>query len=217
MSSPTTPVANDPAKGNRLLFGLGWVVALVLLAYFIHKNIPRYLHFTAESYGGHFWPLAHFLVPHIAGGLLAALIGPVQFWPKMRRDYLGAHRIAGRVYLVGVLVGALASWGMAVHLMDDPAYGTGLFALGVAWIATTAMAFVAIKRGNLVQHKQWMVRSYVVTFAFVSFRLVDDSLDALQVWDGDKRGAMLAWACWAVPLLVTELVIQGGAVFRARR
>jgi len=45
------------------------------------------------------------LVPHVLGGLLAILIGPLQFWARLRRDYVQVHRWSGRVYLAGVVVG----------------------------------------------------------------------------------------------------------------
>ena len=38
------------------------------------------------------------------------------------------------------------------------------------------MAFVAIRNRNIAQHRQWIIRSYVVTMGFVSFRLVEDLL-----------------------------------------
>ena len=78
------------------------------------------------------------------------------------------------------------------------------------------MAFVAIRRKNLVQHKQWMVRSYVVTFAFVSFRLASDLLEAGHILPDHERSAVLAWGCWALPLLVTEMALQSSAIFKSR-
>jgi uncharacterized membrane protein len=195
---------------------LGWLVALSLLAYFIKKNVPRYFVFTPESYGAYFWPRVSWLFPHVAGGLLAVLIGPLQFWPRIRRDYLQFHRIAGRVYVVTVLVGATAGLVMASKAEGGAAYALGLGGLAVAWLTTTAMAFVAIRRKNLVQHKQWMVRSYVVTFAFVTFRLADDAMAAGHILPDEERAKMLAWACWAVPLLIAEVALQAGSVFKTR-
>lgn len=195
---------------------LGWAVTLALLAWFVVKYIPHYFVFTPESYGADFWARRGWLLPHLSGGLLAILIGPLQFWPRMRRDYLPAHRIAGRVYCVMVLVGAAAALGLASQIAGSPAYSLGLVGLATAWLTTTAMAFVAIRRKNLPQHKQWMVRSYVVTFAFVTFRLCDDTMRALHVLSDDERSKILAWACWAVPLLVTEAIMQGRSVFASK-
>jgi hypothetical protein len=61
-----------------------------------------------------------------------------------------------------------------------------------------------------------MVRSYVVTFAFVTFRLVDDSMRAAHLLGDEERSKLLAWACWAIPLLVTEVILQSSAVFKPR-
>jgi hypothetical protein len=90
------------------------------------------------------------------------------------------------------------------------AYASGLFGLAIAWLLTSGMAFVS--------DKQWMVRSYFVTFAFVIIRVIT----ALMTYYGIGRAgigqdkdpfALASWACWAVPLLLTELVIQGKQVF----
>ena len=196
---------------------VGWLLVIGSLTYFVVKNVPRYFLLTPASYGAYFWPKVNWLFPHVASGLLAVIIGPLQFWPRIRRDYLPFHRLAGRLYVILVAIGACAAFGMTASIgKDDAAYALGLSGLAVAWITTTAMAFVAIRRKNLAQHKQWMVRSYVVTFAFVDFRLVSDLLAAGNVMNQHERGALLSWACWAVPLLVAEVVIQSKEVFKRR-
>ena len=102
---------------------------------------------------------------------------------------------------------------MALTSEVNLAYASGLFALAMAWMLTSGMALTAILKRNFIQHKQWMVRSYVVTFAFISFRIVDDVMAYYGLGGDTERRAMLAWGCWAVPLLLTETVIQGKQVF----
>lgn len=215
------PTATSPAPAatrTRPLVWLGWMAILCLLAYFIARNVLHYFVFTEESYGTYFWPKASWLFPHVFCGLLAAVLGPLQFWPRIRRDHLTFHRISGRIYVAGVAVGAVAGIGMALKISStDIAYAFGLMALAGAWMLTTAMAFVAIRRKNLVQHKQWMIRSYVVTFAFVTFRLVEKVLQRGNLVAEHELSAMLAWACWAVPLLVTEVLIQSRSIFTSNR
>jgi uncharacterized membrane protein YozB (DUF420 family) len=119
--------------------------------------------------------------------------------------------------VAAVLIGAIASVGMAAKVgAEQAAYASGLTALALAWLVTTGMAFAAIRRKNLPQHKQWMVRSYVVTFAFVTFRLVEDLMKAGNVLSDHERASLLAWGCWAVPLLLTEVALQAGSVFKER-
>jgi len=61
-----------------------------------------------------------------------------------------------------------------------------------------------------------MIRSYVVTFAFVTFRVVQPALQAAQIGTPLEQLALAAWACWALPLLVTELVLQGRKIVVVR-
>jgi hypothetical protein len=213
---PEIPVPALEGRKPAFSAWVGWAVVLGLVAYFLVKYAFHYFVFTPESYGTYFWPRFSWLLPHVAAGVLAIVIGPLQFWPRMRRDYLQAHRVAGRIYVGLVLVGAAAAVGLASKIEGSPAYSLGLVGLAVAWLTTTSLAFVAIRRKNLLQHQQWMVRSYVVTFAFVTFRLADDVLKAANIQNEDERSKYLAWACWAVPLLITEVAIQGRAVFQRR-
>ena len=196
-----------------------WILLLSVILYFVWKYIPRYLTLTPESYGKYHWRNVSWLVPHIAAGLFALLIGPLQFWPRMRRDYLQVHRIAGRLYVLAIIVGSLSSFGLASTITGRPAYAMGLAALGVAWLVTTGMAFVAIRKKNIVQHRQWMVRSYVVTFAFITFRLAKDLLASTTFGSlpYSERGTILAWGCWAIPLLLTEVILQARALFTSNR
>jgi Predicted membrane protein (DUF2306) len=57
-------------------------------------------------------------------------------------------------------------------------------------------------------HREWMVRSYVVTFAFVTFRVFNDYPPMMNWLPDADRSNVLIWACWALPLLVTEVILQ---------
>ena len=194
---------------NRVL----WFVTLAVGVYFVARNVPRYLIFSPESYGPYYWPKANFLLPHVIAALTAITIGPFQFWTRIRSKYPKVHRVSGRVYLAAILVGSIGAFGMASSTIRGLAYASGLSFLAIAWLTTAGMAFASIRKRNFNQHKQWMIRSYVVTFAFVSFRIGSDIMAHYDIADPAQRRAMLAWACWAVPLLFTEVVLQGKQIF----
>lgn len=213
---PATPATAVAGSRARPLVWLGWLAVLAGLAYFVSKA-TRYFIVTPESYGNA-WPQVSWLLPHIICGVVAAILGPLQFWPKIRRDYLPFHRIAGRLYVVVVLGGSVASLGLSLRMNPaNAAYAAGLIGLAAAWILTTSMAFVAIRRKNLAQHRQWMIRSYVVTFAFVTFRLLDELLSHRGLVPEHEFYSIVAWACWAIPLLLTEAILQSAEIFRRAR
>lgn len=54
-----------------------------------------------------------------------------------------------------------------------------------------------------------MIRSYVVTFAFVTFRLLVGALQAADVGTLREQLAAASWFSWAVPLLCAEAMLQG--------
>lgn len=54
-----------------------------------------------------------------------------------------------------------------------------------------------------------MIRSYVVTFAFVTFRwLVDLPLVIGLMENFGERGPAVGWFSWTIPLLITEVVLN---------
>jgi len=41
-----------------------------------------------------------------------------------------------------------------------------------AWIICTLAAFLTARNRQIAQHRQWMVRSYAVTFTFITLRIL---------------------------------------------
>ena len=133
----------------------------------------------------------------------------MQLWLGLTNRIATLHRTLGKVYVAAVLVGSVGGYYLSLTIpAKDVVYAAGLFMLCTAWIVTTSMAVFAIRRRNLLQHREWMLRNYAVTFAFVTFRIFADALRSWQFLSYDDAGTIMAWACWAVPLLLLEPLIQ---------
>lgn len=198
---------------RRAAVSAAMLSGLAIGLYFVVRYVPQYFVVAEASYGPYFWPRAGWLLPHVALSLLAIIIGPLQLWRRIRERHWRFHRLAGRVYLLGVAGGATAAIGLSLTAGFTPAYRSGLFFLALAWLGTTAMAFAAIRRRKRAQHREWMIRSYVMTFAFVTFRVARDVVVARGLATFAEMLPVMAWASWAVPLVVTEMVLQGRAIF----
>jgi hypothetical protein len=187
-----------------------WLACTVLGAAGLHFYLPavwNFSHLDAAHYGP-FWKAKWWMVAHLGGGSLALLMGPFQFSSWMRRRYVQAHRWMGRLYLAGVLTGSIAAVYMGVWVTRNRPFGIALLYLDLAWVVTTGMAYLAVIRRQFVAHKEWMVRSYVVTFAFVVFRVMAEDLNVYGKLGEDAQLVMLAWLAWAVPLLFAEVALQ---------
>ena len=145
----------------------------------------------------------HLLIPHTLCGLIALLSGPIQFSSRLRRCYLGFHRVLGRTYVVSVFIGAATGVALATGRPGFP--GTSMQA--AAWIVCTTAAFLTARNRQILQHRQWMVRSYAVTFTFVSSRV-------LNLWPrywshlGDSFAAVGVIAFTLASLLIVDLALN---------
>lgn len=190
---------------------LGIVLFLLLFAgKFIIKDALPYFGFDKETFGS-YWDFKWVLIGHISSGLLALVIGPFQFWKAFRNKYLTFHRWLGRTYLTVILIGAICAtylaWTSALRVNFSWAFG--LQGLAFAWIVTASMAYISVMRGRILQHKEWMIRSYVVTFAFVTFRWLQDLDIANQLMNKfEERGPTIIWFSWTIPLLITEIIFS---------
>jgi hypothetical protein len=61
-----------------------------------------------------------------------------------------------------------------------------------------------------------MIRSYVVTFAFVSARIGVGLGVVGGIADFNTAFAIGMWTSWTVPLLVTEAILQGRKILAVR-
>lgn len=201
----TVPLPSDKAARWPLIAML--VGASGLALYFIWANAIPYLTYDPTVFTADFWPRRFGLLPHLTGGGIAITAGVVQLWLGLTGRTGRLHRNLGRFYLGGVLVGSLGGFYLSFTAVNPPGwtYRAGLFFLTCAWSATTAIAYLAIRSGKVGQHREWMIRSYIVTFAFVTFRLLDRVLDAWGIGPDADRANFLIWACWSVPLLAASV------------
>ncbi len=142
----------------------------------------------------------HLLIPHSLCGVIALLAGPLQFSSRFRMRHLKIHRVLGRLYVIAVFIGAFTGIALAAGRPGLP--GTTMQA--AAWIVCTTAAFITARNRQITQHRQWMARSYAVTFTFVSSRV-------LNLWPrywshlGDAFAAVGVIAFTLASLLIVDL------------
>ena len=105
------------------------------------------------------------LFPHIAGGLTALALGPVQFSRRLRQRNPARHRMLGKIYIFAVLLAASMAPLMAWHYPAFFPYSVTLNAF--VWLVNTGAAFLTARNRHFEQHRRWMARSYAMTATFV--------------------------------------------------
>jgi uncharacterized membrane protein len=165
-STPTSPAAARFRFKTALWTGLGLTALFVFVSseVLLVADYPMYHAYRLQVISDR-----HLLIPHVLAAFLALIIGPINFSTRIRQRHLQLHRILGRVYVISVFIGAATGVALAAGRPGLP--GTAMQA--AAWIVCTTAALVTARNGQIVQHRQWMVRSYAVTFTFVSSRVLN--------------------------------------------
>ena len=161
----------------------------------------------------HIAPFRWWLIPHVATGIVAFLIAPLQFSATIRRRWLALHRWLGRTYVFATLMASSAALYIGlVH--QDPANKAVMSSMAALWFVTTLFAWFAVRRGNLQQHRLWVMRSYGLTLTFVTTRFIPDVIvPGLNYIDT----IALYWGFVVGSLLIPDLIVNGGAVLPWRR
>ncbi len=196
------------SRGKFLVLGGPTLVAL----WFIQSYALRY--FASDPGAlGIYEPRREWLFAHIGGGAAALLLGPVQLWLGRNRRSPLLHRILGIGYVLSVAVGSTAAFYLAFHTDFGWVAGLGFVGMSLAWIVTTVMAVAAISRLLIQQHHEWMIRSYVVTSSFVTFRVLTGVFSVANLGNTVEQMSAASWMSWAIPLLLCEVLLQGRKVF----
>jgi uncharacterized membrane protein len=196
----STPLAPTSSR-VRFKTGLWIFIGLTTFFVFITSEVLLFTDYPMyHAYRLQVIADRHLLIPHTLAGIFALLIGPINFSSRIRQRYLKLHRVLGRIYVVSVLVGA----GTGVALASGRPGFPGTFMQASAWVICTGAALITARNRQIIQHRQWMARSYAVTFTFVSSRVLNLSP---RYWShlGDSLSAVGVIAFTLASLLIVDL------------
>jgi uncharacterized membrane protein len=192
----------------KLLALLSIGVALYAIAAYAVLPLGAVLHpDIRESFATHSTAVVYL---HVFGAATALLLGPLQFWPRLRAQRPALHRWLGRTYLaLGVGVGGVSGWVLALNAYGGGWSRAGFSALALLWLATGALALLSIRQGDVPGHRRWMTRNFALTLAAVALRLY---LPAAIVGGLSLALAypVVAWLCWVPNLLAAEWLLRRG-------
>ena len=188
-----------------------WATIIALSLYFFMDNVVAFLYgYRSKNFGDNLFNNQLWVVMHLVGGTLALLIGPTQFWPFIRKNYLVFHRLGGKIYMFGILLIGISAGRLSLVSFCVPCR-ISLFLLTFFTLLSTWFAWKAIKSRNIKVHRQMMVRSYVCVLAFVAVRLDQIlPLDFLfgKIEEAPLRRVVNEYFFSFVPLLVAEIVMN---------
>lgn len=183
-----------------------WIAVFFMTWLFMH-GADHYLAMTPAALGRYF-PQRWFLIAHITAGGGALISGIIQFWPKLRNYSWKLHRAIGYLYLLAILISSICALVLASTTAYDInwAYGFTLQVWASVWISATFIAFYTAVKQQFKLHKEWMIRSYLVTVAFLISGFAYKIPYVQQLGSFEEVTVPLFWMGWAIPLYTYEVI-----------
>jgi len=232
LNPPQLNEAENPppqkAKPTPKIGSAAWLVTAALLFLSIIPLAGGAFRLTQLASGAEITPAnARFfasplpVVLHIVGASVYAILGAFQFVAGIRRRNPGWHRAAGRLLVpTGILVGFSALW-MTVFYSRPPGTGDLLYAFrllfGSGLVLSVVLGYVAIRRGDEVRHRAWMMRGYAIGLGAGTQVLTLLVGELIAGPPNEINHALLMGAAWVINLAGAEWVIRKGPTPPARR
>jgi uncharacterized membrane protein len=150
-----------------------------------------------------------FLALHVAGGVTALLLGPLQFVQRIRERFPILHRTSGRVYALACALGAPAGFMLALGTTSGPVAAVGFAIPALLWPVFTYLGVKRAMDGNFVEHRQWMLRSYAITSNAITLRLMLPFAGLVLHLPFSEAYQVIAWLSWITNLVLFELYLRG--------
>ncbi len=177
MNSRLTTSRNAIIQGATFIFFWAPVIFLSLLL--VYNTLPyftfdRHMSFIEERsvlYDKPVWRISFYV--HIAAGSLCITTAILQFSSWILRKRRKIHIIAGKIYvMVVLLIGAPSGFYMTFFAKGGYWERACFMLMALFWFYSTYKGFTAaVKEKNYLSHKFWMTRSYAMALTAVTFRV----------------------------------------------
>ncbi len=206
-----SPAQAQPSQRLRPKYVLFALLALMYL--YVLWNNERFLIDSKDPEWLHIASFKWVLLPHGLAAACALFLGPLQFSDRLRKRFAKAHRIMGRFYVAGVIIGA--PLGIYIQQFQERFGHPRSFTMAAtadagAWMLATTVAMICILQGKVQLHRQWMTRSFACAIIFLEVRTISGLTNGLQHIE------TIVWFCVAAAFPLADLTLYIEESLRTR-
>jgi uncharacterized membrane protein len=147
---------------------------------------------------------------HIIPGVAYLVLAPFQISRRFRNRHLDLHRRLGRLLVpTGIVTGVFAlifgfffSFGGVAE-----ASATGVF--GTYFITARIIAYRAIRAGDIVRHRRYMIRAFAIGLGVGTIRLWVGLFEATGLLAFDEAFGLAFWLAFTMHAIAAELWLRG--------
>jgi hypothetical protein len=198
------------------LVGYAFFGVVLLLAILLTINTLTYLNFNPQysflrlkqeaiATG---WYLPAYYSHVLVGGLIL-LTGFFQLFPGTQIRFPKTHRRLGYFYVMGILFfAAPGGLVMSMFIGRGPVVLSSFLLQSILWVVFTATAFDRVRKKQIVAHREWMWRSFALTFAAITLRIYIFAFSWKVDLSQPAAYAVLSWLSWVPNLVFVEIFLQ---------
>ena len=109
---------------------------------------------------------------HALGGLVLALLIPVQLSARLRGRLPALHRSIGRMLVIVGIGVALTGYAMVTAPVGGPLEVSAIVVYGTALLVSLLTAWRYIRRQDVTRHREWMLRAVAIVLGIATTRPV---------------------------------------------
>ena len=186
-----------------------------ITGYMAFRDDVGFLRFKQDYIDNMMWKAAFYV--HVFSAIFALLAGFTQFSPEFLQKYRKLHRIIGRMYVWDILViNFPAAMIMAVYANGYLPSKIAFIILDCLWFWFTYKAVTAARQKRFTEHRQFMIRSYALTFSAITLRAWKLILSNSITIDPVTLYMIDAWMGFVPNLLLAEWIIRRKTWKRSR-
>jgi uncharacterized membrane protein len=149
---------------------------------------------------------------HVLPGAFFLVLAPLQFSPRIRDRHLRFHRWSGRVLLLVAVPATLTGLYFGLRMpYGGAAESAAITVFGGLFLFFLTRAFIAIRRGQVARHREWMIRAFAIAIGVSTVRICAALFDVTLTPAGLRPPHLFAlslWTGWAATLAAGELWIR---------
>jgi uncharacterized membrane protein len=171
-----------------------------------NKNVG-FLMFKQKVVNNPYWMLFFYI--HIFSITLCLLAGLTQFSNRFLIENRKLHKWIGRVYVYNILIINVPACFVLGLFSNGGIIGiTGFILQDILWAYFTVKAVLFIKRGNIAEHKKYMILSYAVTITAITFRIIKNIFYRENIYDYELFYGLNVWLSMIINLSIAFFIIK---------
>jgi hypothetical protein len=188
---------------------------LTISQYFSFNPNAGFLEFKQAVVGKKIWRIAFYT--HVFSCFVCLFAGFTQFSKWILTRFPKVHKSAGRIYFFNiVLINFPVGLVLAVYANGNLPGKIAFILLDFLWLYFSIAGIYYIRKGEILKHSQFMIRSYAMTLTALSLRLCKFIMSKYSGWSYDSVYIFDAWTALTFNLLIGELIIYIN-IYRSNR